>query len=136
VTHSELNFSSTLYNWDHTYAQSFVFVCIGINCPSAPPDKTSTNLTNNFVSSNPPDIGENITYTCKSGHYFASNRSLTAFNVTCLNNNVYTGPLGYTYWPSCVKTVICSNKPDPPTDPDMMYNYNPTKVYLFNSTVR
>jgi hypothetical protein len=114
----------------------FLSVFEGINCPSAPPDKIATNLTNNFVASDPPAIGENITYTCKSGHYFTFNRSLTDFNVTCLNNNVYTGPLGYNYWPACVKTVVCGDKPAAPTDPYMMFNYNPTKAYQFNNTVR
>ena len=109
---------------------------IGINCPSAPPDKTATNLINNFDSGDPPAIGENITYTCKSGYYFTSNRNLTTFNITCLNNNAYTAPLGYNYWPACVKTVVCKDNVDAPTDPNMAFNYNPTKVYEYKNSVR
>jgi hypothetical protein len=103
----------------------------GINCTVAPPDKTSLGFqAQTFNAATPPGVNTAVTYTCKSGYYFDFDRTNTSLQVTCLENNVYTDPAGG--WPTCLQDVNCGTPPIS-NDPDVIWNYDPTKKYNFTT---
>lgn len=109
--------------------------CIFTHCPDPFPIPTDSNLF--ALTTNWTEIKKNKWYKCGDGRYFETDRSLTQFSMTCLEDGTFNFTNKRENWPTCLTDfeVHCGPPPSAPANGSRVWLTGDEPADYYNRTL-